>query len=155
MRAKAAEFNEDEFAHGMLSRRMSSKAIGQEAGWSGLRWEGDRGNKALSVDAVRLLKTKLLDTLRTKRSVALKEVKRREERLALAAALVSNDGHGDGGLDDGDDDDDDFDEDEEPGAKSRGSDQDRVHGRRRRERSGRAGNSETQTRTVRVRLAGR
>ena len=118
LRAKAAEFNEDEFAYGMLSRQMSTKwSHGNK--WSGLV-NGDRGNKALSVDAVRLLKTQDVGYLRTMRSVAQKEVKQREERLALAMALSKqNSSQGDDELDFDFDDDDMDDEDDEPNAAKR------------------------------------
>ncbi len=121
LRAKAAEFNEDEFAYGMLSRQMSTK-WSHGSKWSGLV-NGDRGNKALSVDAARLLKTQDVGYLRTMRSVAHKEVKQREERLALAVALSKQSGSrgGDDELEfDFDEDDDDMDdEDDEPNAAKR------------------------------------
>ena len=120
LRAKAAEFNEDEFAYGMLSRQMSTK-WSHGSKWSGLV-NGDRGNKALSVDAARLLKTQDVGYLRTMRSVAHKEVKQREERLALAVALAkqSSSRGGDDELEfDFDDDDDMDDEDDEPNAAKR------------------------------------
>ena len=118
LRAKAAEFNEDEFAYGMLSRQMSTK-WSHGSKWSGLV-NGDRGNKALSVDAARLLKTQDVGYLRTMRSVAQKEVKQRAERLALAVAL-SKRSSSRGGDDDFefDDDDDMDDEDDEPNAAKR------------------------------------
>jgi U3 small nucleolar RNA-associated protein 11 len=46
--------------------------------------EGDRGNKSMDVEMVRLLKTQDLGYLRTVRNVAAKEVKELEERWVLA-----------------------------------------------------------------------
>jgi len=46
--------------------------------------EGDRGNRAMDVDMVRLLKTQDLGYLRTLRNVAAKELKELEERFILA-----------------------------------------------------------------------
>jgi U3 small nucleolar RNA-associated protein 11 len=81
--------------------------------WSGTV-HGDRGNKILSMDTARLLKTQDLGYLRTMRNIAQKDVKAREQRLAMAVALAGQEG-------DGDKDDDPFDdEDEEEPSAARG-----------------------------------
>lgn len=53
----------------------------------GKRWtgtvDGDRGNRVLDIDTVRLLKTQDMGYLRTQRTLALKEVKSLEERVVL------------------------------------------------------------------------
>ena len=49
--------------------------------------EGDRGNKALDVDTVRLLKTQDIGYLRTIRNVAAKEVAELEQRAVIAGAM--------------------------------------------------------------------
>ncbi|KAH8899392.1 U3 small nucleolar RNA-associated protein 11 [Thozetella sp. PMI_491] len=103
LKSKAAEFNEDEFNYGMLTRQMSSKwSTGKT--WSGTV-HGDRGNEVLSMDTVRLLKTQDLGYLRTMRNIAQKDVKAREQRLAMAVALAGQDGNDDKGdpFDDEDD----------------------------------------------------
>lgn len=46
---------------------------------------GDRGNKALPVDVVRLLKTQDVGYVRTMRSVVIKEVRRLREQLVIAS----------------------------------------------------------------------
>ena len=63
--------------------------------------EGDRGNKALDVDTVRLLKTQDIAYLRTVRNVAAKEVAELEQRAILAGAMKK------GAADEEEDDDDD------------------------------------------------
>lgn len=47
---------------------------------------GDRGNEAMSVDTVRLLKTQDVGYVRTARNTATKEVKALEEKIALMDA---------------------------------------------------------------------
>ncbi|KAL7620462.1 hypothetical protein AAE478_009457 [Parahypoxylon ruwenzoriense] len=84
LRQKAADRNEDEFYFGMMSRRgPSSSALTR--GESAKKWtgtvDGDRGNRALDLDAVRLLKTQDVGYVRTVRNVALKEAKALEERV--------------------------------------------------------------------------
>ncbi|KAH8682203.1 small-subunit processome [Xylariales sp. PMI_506] len=116
LRAKAADRNEDEFYFGMLSRSGPS-TIGSKKGkrWTGTV-DGDRGNRALDVDAVRLLKTQDIGYLRTVRNTAAKEVRTLEERVvgmggsldAKAAAAAEEDD---------DDDDDDWLDDEGPARK--------------------------------------
>ena len=65
---------------------------------------GDRGNKAMDVDTVRLLKTQDLGYIRTMRNVAAKEVRALEERFILAGGAEADDEE----EGDSDDDDDDF-----------------------------------------------
>ncbi|KAK5663723.1 hypothetical protein OQA88_4154 [Cercophora sp. LCS_1] len=83
LREKAAERNEDEFYFGMMSRQGpgSSLTIGKRFNGT---VEADRGNKAMDIDMVRLLKTQDLGYLRTVRNVVAKEVKELEERFVLA-----------------------------------------------------------------------
>ncbi|KLU88036.1 hypothetical protein MAPG_07023 [Magnaporthiopsis poae ATCC 64411] len=86
LRQKAADRNEDEFYHKML------------------------GNRALPVDAVRILKTQDLGYVRTMRSVLAKEVRELEERAAVAASFAKLDG-ADEDEDDEEEEDDDEDDD--------------------------------------------
>lgn len=55
---------------------------------------GDRGNAALSVEAVRLLKTQDVGYVRTVRNVAAREVRRLEERVVMAGGDIGGDGGG-------------------------------------------------------------
>jgi U3 small nucleolar RNA-associated protein 11 len=94
LREKAAARNEDEFSYKMITRGSGpGTALSRgsdekrDRHWTGTV-EGDRGNKALSVDAVRLLKTQDMGYLRTVRSVLVKEVAQLEERAALAKAFL-------------------------------------------------------------------
>ncbi|XXH02518.1 hypothetical protein Hte_008894 [Hypoxylon texense] len=80
LRRKAADRNEDEFYFGMMSRKGPGHALARGRRWTGTV-DGDRGNRALDVDTVRLLKTQDVGYVRTVRSVALKEVKALEERV--------------------------------------------------------------------------
>ncbi|KAI1771120.1 U3 small nucleolar RNA-associated protein 11 [Hypoxylon cercidicola] len=80
LRQKAADRNEDEFYFGMMSRKGPGSSLAQGRRWTGTV-DGDRGNRALDVDAVRLLKTQDVGYIRTVRNVALKEVKALEERV--------------------------------------------------------------------------
>ncbi|KAM0808304.1 putative Small-subunit processome [Seiridium cardinale] len=80
LRAKAAERNEDEFFFGMLSRQGPQGVLSKGKRWNGTV-DGDRGNRALSVDEVRLLKTQDMGYLRTVRNTSAKEVKMLEERV--------------------------------------------------------------------------
>ena len=85
LREKAADRNEDEFYFGMMSRRAGpGSALTKGRGAFTGAVEGDRGNKAMDVDTVRLLKTQDLGYLRTMRNVAAKEVIELEERWILA-----------------------------------------------------------------------
>lgn len=94
LREKAAARNEDEFSYKMITRgngpgtklsRGSDEK--RDRHWTGTI-DGDRGNKALPIDAVRLLKTQDTGYLRTVRSVLVKEVAQLEERAALAKAFL-------------------------------------------------------------------
>ncbi|KAI0126381.1 small-subunit processome [Xylariales sp. AK1849] len=80
LKRKAADRNEDEFAFGMLSRSGPSTVASKGKRWTGTV-DGDRGNRALDVDAVRLLKTQDIGYLRTARNGASKEVRQLEERV--------------------------------------------------------------------------
>ncbi|ROT39705.1 U3 small nucleolar RNA-associated protein [Sodiomyces alkalinus F11] len=84
LRAKADDRNEDEFYFGMASRQGPGSRLSQGKRWSGTV-AGDRGNKALSTDAVRLLKTQDVGYVRTMRSVVVKEVTRLREQLVFAS----------------------------------------------------------------------
>ncbi|KAK4188499.1 small-subunit processome [Podospora australis] len=97
LKEKAADRNEDEFYFGMMSRKGPGAAITRGKAFTGAV-DGDRGNKAMSVDVVRLLKTQDLGYLRTMRNVAAKEVKALYERFVIA---------GGGDLEEEEDDDDD------------------------------------------------
>ncbi|KAK3310466.1 small-subunit processome [Chaetomium strumarium] len=83
LRQKAAERNEDEFYFGMMSRKGPGSSITRGKSFTGMV-DGDRGNKAMDVDTVRLLKTQDLGYIRTMRNVAAKEVRELEERFVLA-----------------------------------------------------------------------
>ncbi|KAK4141847.1 small-subunit processome [Dichotomopilus funicola] len=115
LRQKAADRNEDEFYFGMLSRRGpgSSALTRGKGGFTG-HVEGDRGNRSMDVDTVRLLKTQDLGYVRTMRNVAGKEVRGLEERYVLAGGDVDAVGTGGGG-----DEEEDEDDDEEDGMGSR------------------------------------
>ncbi|KAI1115634.1 small-subunit processome [Nemania sp. NC0429] len=104
LRKKAEDRNEDEFYFGMLSRKGPATAL--SSGGKSKKWDGtvagDRGNRALDTDVVRLLKTQDMGYVRSARNVARKEVRALEERVIALG--------GDGGdlveEDEGDDDDD-------------------------------------------------
>ncbi|KAL2127716.1 hypothetical protein VTI74DRAFT_10260 [Chaetomium olivicolor] len=83
LRQKAADRNEDEFYFGMMSRKGPGSSITRGKSFTGAV-DGDRGNKAMDVDTVRLLKTQDLGYIRTMRNVAAKEVRELEERFVLA-----------------------------------------------------------------------
>ncbi|KAI1440737.1 U3 small nucleolar RNA-associated protein 11 [Annulohypoxylon stygium] len=100
LRLKAADRNEDEFYFGMMSRKGPGHALNQGKKWVGTV-NGDRGNKAMDVDTVRLLKTQDIGYIRTVRCAALKEVKQLEERVVgLGGSLDEEDWEG---FDDDDD----------------------------------------------------
>ncbi|CAK7212052.1 hypothetical protein SBRCBS47491_001335 [Sporothrix bragantina] len=110
LKEKAAARNEDEFSFKMISRGAGpgtklSRGTDEKRDrhWTGTV-DGDRGNKALPVAAVRLLKTQDMGYLRTVRSVLIKEVAELEQRAAMAKASL-----GDIDLDEEDEDDDDDD----------------------------------------------
>ncbi|KAF6844182.1 hypothetical protein CMUS01_01332 [Colletotrichum musicola] len=86
LRQKAAERNEDEFYFGMLSRSGPGSRLKDGKGWTGTV-AGDRGNKALDTDTVRLLKTQDVAYIRTMRNVISKEVKRLEEQIVLIGGV--------------------------------------------------------------------
>ncbi|KAJ9152109.1 U3 small nucleolar RNA-associated protein 11 [Pleurostoma richardsiae] len=87
LRQKAAERNEDEFYFSMVSRKGPGSALTGGKRWDGTV-RGDRGNTALSVETVRLLKTQDMGYLRTMRNIALKEVTDLEQRAILAGAMT-------------------------------------------------------------------
>ncbi|KAI0023754.1 U3 small nucleolar RNA-associated protein 11 [Xylariomycetidae sp. FL0641] len=99
LRRKAADRNEDEFYFGMLSRSGPSTRTGAK----GKRWtgtvDGDRGNRALDVDAVRLLKTQDVGYLRTVRQVASKEARALEERVIALGGRVDGEDEDDEDID--------------------------------------------------------
>ncbi|KAL4724800.1 hypothetical protein ACLX1H_008246 [Fusarium chlamydosporum] len=82
LRDKAAERNEDEFYFGMMSRKGPGSKLQDGKKWSGTV-HGDRGNKVMDVDTVRLLKTQDLGYVRTMRQVVAKEVAKLEEQVVL------------------------------------------------------------------------
>ncbi|KAK2595645.1 hypothetical protein QQS21_006616 [Conoideocrella luteorostrata] len=98
LRQKASERNDDEFYFGMMSRKGPGSRIKDGKSWDGTV-QGDRGNKSLSVDTVRLLKTQDMGYIRTMRQVVVKEIARLEEQVVLTRGLDH--------LDDDDDDEDD------------------------------------------------
>lgn len=84
LRQKAADRNEDEFYFGMLSRRGPGSTLTRTRKSFTGAVDGDRGNKAMDMDTVRLLKTQDVGYLRTMRNVVAKEVRELEERVVLA-----------------------------------------------------------------------
>ena len=100
LREKAADRNEDEFYFGMMSRKGPGARIKVGKSFTGTV-EGDRGNKAMDVDTVRLLKTQDLGYIRTMRNVAAKEVRELEERWVLAGGTEMEDDEDDDESDDG------------------------------------------------------
>ncbi|KAK4101600.1 U3 small nucleolar RNA-associated protein 11 [Parathielavia hyrcaniae] len=101
LRQKAAGRNEDEFYFGMMSRKGPGSAITRGRSFTGAV-DGDRGNRAMDVDLVRLLKTQDLGYVRTMRNVAAKEVRELEERFVLAGGTDQNEKDDDGDSDDDD-----------------------------------------------------
>jgi U3 small nucleolar RNA-associated protein 11 len=99
LREKAADRNEDEFYFGMMSRKGPGARIKVGKSFTGAV-EGDRGNKAMDVDTVRLLKTQDLGYIRTMRNVAAKEVRELEERWVLAGGTEMEDDEDDDESDD-------------------------------------------------------
>lgn len=97
----------------MLSRgKFSADKLAGGKKWTGTV-AGDRGNKALDIDTVRLLKTQDLGYLRTMRNVVAKEVKELEEKAVIAGAFAGIDTNEES------DEDDDFDSDDEAPPKSK------------------------------------
>ncbi|KAK2003904.1 U3 small nucleolar RNA-associated protein 11 [Colletotrichum falcatum] len=86
LRQKAADRNEDEFYFGMLSRNSMGSRLKDGRKWSGTI-AGDRGNKAMDMEMVRLLKTQDVGYVRTMRNVISKEVKRLEEQIVLVGGI--------------------------------------------------------------------
>ncbi|OTA98008.1 hypothetical protein M426DRAFT_70575 [Hypoxylon sp. CI-4A] len=87
LRQKAADRNEDEFYFGMMSRQGPGHALSEGKRWNG-KVKGDRGNKSMDVETVRLLKTQDIGYIRTVRTTTLKEVKALEERVvAIGGSL--------------------------------------------------------------------
>jgi U3 small nucleolar RNA-associated protein 11 len=84
LRQKAADRNEDEFYFGMLSRRGPGSTLTRTRKSFTGAVDGDRGNKAMDMETVRLLKTQDVGYLRTMRNVVAKEVKELQERVVLA-----------------------------------------------------------------------
>ncbi|KAG8668419.1 hypothetical protein FPOAC2_07704 [Fusarium poae] len=82
LRDKASERNEDEFYFGMMSRKGPGSKLKDGKSWSG-KVQGDRGNKVMDVETVRLLKTQDLGYVRTMRQVVAKEVAKLEEQVVL------------------------------------------------------------------------
>ncbi|KAK6194126.1 hypothetical protein LQW54_011767 [Pestalotiopsis sp. IQ-011] len=116
LRAKASERNEDEFFFGMLSRQGPQGVLSKGKRWNGTV-DGDRGNRAMSVDEVRLLKTQDVGYVRTVRNAAAKDVRLLEERVVgLGGSLDVKVVDGDN-MDEDDDDDDDWLDGEGPARK--------------------------------------
>ncbi|KAG6114831.1 Small subunit (SSU) processome component [Claviceps sp. LM454 group G7] len=101
LRQKAADRNEDEFYFGMMSRKGPGSRIQNGKRWDGTV-EGDRGNKSLSVETVRLLKTQDIGYIRTMRQVLVKEIARLEQQVVLTRGLdrLDDDIDDDDGADD-------------------------------------------------------
>lgn len=107
LRQKATERNEDEFYFGMMSRKGPGARIKAGKRWSGTV-EGDRGNKGMDVDTVRLLKTQDIGYVRTMKQIAVKEVGKLEEQVILTRGLNhldDDDAEDDDGFDDSDEED--------------------------------------------------
>ncbi|KAI1288975.1 U3 small nucleolar RNA-associated protein 11 [Xylaria venustula] len=103
LRKKAEDRNEDEFYFGMLSRKGPATVLSSGSKkWDGTV-AGDRGNKTLDIDVVRLLKTQDMAYIRSVRNVAMKEVRTLEERVIALGGDV------DSSLDENEDDEDDLD----------------------------------------------
>jgi len=84
LRQKAADRNEDEFYFGMLSRRGPGSTLSRTRKSFTGAVDGDRGNRAMDMETVRMLKTQDVGYLRTVRNVVAKEVRELEERVVLA-----------------------------------------------------------------------
>lgn len=91
----------------MSRKGPSSRLASGSRRWDGTV-EGDRGNKVLDMNTVRLLKTQDMGYVRTMKQVVAKEVARLEQQLVMTKGLDN--------LDEGEDEDDDmdFDSDDEP-----------------------------------------
>ncbi|EFY90027.1 hypothetical protein J3458_015679 [Metarhizium acridum] len=86
LRQKAADRNEDEFYFGMMSRKGVGSKLKDGKSWTG-KLEGDRGNRAMDIDTVRLLKTQDMGYIRTMRQVVVKEIARLEQQVVLTRGL--------------------------------------------------------------------
>ncbi|KAI0200905.1 small-subunit processome [Astrocystis sublimbata] len=90
LKKKAEDRNEDEFYFGMLSRKGPATVLSSGS----KRWDGtvagDRGNKSLDIDVVRLLKTQDMGYIRSVRNVAMKEVRTLEERVIALGGDIDN-----------------------------------------------------------------
>jgi U3 small nucleolar RNA-associated protein 11 len=75
----------------MVSRGKFSGKLSAGKKWDGTV-AGDRGNKALDMDTVRLLKTQDIGYLRTVRNVVAKEVRDLEQKAVIAGAFAGVDG---------------------------------------------------------------
>jgi U3 small nucleolar RNA-associated protein 11 len=84
LREKAANRNEDEFYFGMMSRKGPGSSLTRGRKVFDGTVANDRGNKALDMETVRLLKTQDVGYLRTMRNIVRKEVAELEERWVLA-----------------------------------------------------------------------
>jgi U3 small nucleolar RNA-associated protein 11 len=73
-----------------MSRKGPGASITRGKAYTG-KVDGDRGNKAMDVDTVRLLKTQDLGYVRTMRNVAAKDVRELEERFILAGGAEQDD----------------------------------------------------------------
>jgi U3 small nucleolar RNA-associated protein 11 len=73
----------------MMSRKGPSSFLSHGKKWSGTV-TGDRGNTAMDLDTVRLLKTQDLGYVRTTRNVVTKEVAKLEQQLILMGQLDGN-----------------------------------------------------------------
>ncbi|KAI0975477.1 small-subunit processome [Xylaria arbuscula] len=90
LRKKAEDRNEDEFYFGMLSRKGPATVLSSGSKkWDGTV-AGDRGNKTLDIDVVRLLKTQDMAYIRSVRNVAMKEVRALEERVIALGGDVGD-----------------------------------------------------------------
>lgn len=99
-------------------KKFSSGALSSTTEKHNKKWTGtvagDRGNKSMNVDTVRLLKTQDIGYLRTVRNIVAKEVRDLEERTVVAGAFAGVDVNNNA-LDEEDDEDDfDSDDDEAP-----------------------------------------
>ncbi|KAI1358536.1 small-subunit processome [Xylaria arbuscula] len=117
LRKKAEDRNEDEFYFGMLSRKGPETRLSSGSKkWDGTV-AGDRGNKGLDVDVVRLLKTQDMGYIRSVRNVAMKEVRALEERVIALGGDIDN--LNDNENEDEDDEDDDFNFNDAPNANKK------------------------------------
>lgn len=107
LRDKAEDRNEDEFYFGMMSRKGPGSRATDGKHWKGTV-SGDRGNKAMDMETVRLLKTQDIAYIRTMRQVTAKKVAKLQEQVVLTRGLdrldEEDDDEGDDDMDDDDDD---------------------------------------------------